>query len=274
MPYRRRGYSRKTYGMERAKRHIDEARAFSEEVGYADEAVKAAFFCLSGQALTHLLNEYGSIYGDAARGYARDTIPKWRSGAVQMSGMVAQRLFDLLPPYMPVSDKNRIVETIWRRYGPRSIKYIYLGPESNSEAVISNLEAYLANINVLYPIPASLKARFDWLSENDAAAKERLLNHFMDQQRQAAIASARLNVPMLIESMRADIDRKISKQSHAVFVGNHQVEIRADPLRTGFILSNSPNDAIRPPMRFSCGAVFGVVAAIIIGLFIMNRVVH
>ena len=37
-------------------------------------------------------------------------IPKWRTGRVQMSGMVAERLFNLLPPRMPLGVKYKLVE--------------------------------------------------------------------------------------------------------------------------------------------------------------------
>lgn len=267
---RRRGYSRSSYGTERAKRHIQEARAFSHEVGHADEAIKAAFFRLSGRALNYLLDKYGEIYGDAARDYARDTIPKWRLGTVQMSGMVAQRLFDLLPPYMSAEDKNKIVESIWKWYGPRSSKYFYIGPDTNADAIVADLESYFERLTVLYPIPETLKGRFDWLSDNDAAAKERLLNHFMDRQRETAIASARLNIPMMLASMKTDAEGKISKLSHTVFVGNHQVEIKADILRSGFISSDYPNDFVRPPMKVSATIGLGLVAVIVIGFLFVE----
>lgn len=274
MGYRRRSYNRKEYGRERAKRHIEEAQAFSDEVGHADESVKQAFFALSGRSRDYLLQRYGEIYGEPARAYARDTIPKWRSGTVEMSGMVAKRLFALLPPFMPAEEKNRIVEAIWRQYGPHSKKYVYIGPDSDPEAVLASLEAYFTKVNVLYPIPDRLKKRFDWLSDNDAAAKERLLNHFMDQQRQVAIAKARLYVPMMLAGMKADEGRQISKFSHTVFVGNHQVQIQGDPLRSGFILSDSQSGFIRPPISCNVLAGLGIIAAIVIGLVAINSILH
>jgi hypothetical protein len=274
MGYRRGSYNRREYGRERARRHIEEAQTFSDEVGHADEAVKQAFFALSGSAREYLLKRYGEIYGEPARAYARDTIPKWRSGAVEMSGMVAKRLFALLPPFMPAEQKSRIVEAIWRQYGPHSKKYIYIGPDSDPEAVLASLEAYFTNVNVLYPIPDTLKKRFDWLSDNDAVAKERLLNHFMDQQRQVAIAKARLYVPVMLAGMKADEGQQISKFSHTVFVGNHHFGILGDPLRSGFILSNSQSDFTRPPISCNLLAGLGLVAAIVIGLVAVNSILH
>ena len=62
MGYRRRRYgSRSSYGSERAKWHVAQARAFSDEVGHADAAVKEAFFRLSGKALDYLLDKYGEL---------------------------------------------------------------------------------------------------------------------------------------------------------------------------------------------------------------------
>lgn len=275
MGYRRRyRTSSKEYGRERAKRHIEQAHAFSAEVGHADESVKRVFFALSDRALDHLLRRYGETYGESARQYARDTIPKWRSGAVQMSGMVAERLFDLLPPFMPAEQKNAIVEVIWKQYGPHSRKYLYMGTDSNPEAILNSLEAYFNNVNVLYPIPSALKRRFDWLSDNDAVAKERLLNHFMDQQRHVAVAKAGLYVPVMLASMKDDQERRISKLSHTVFVGNHQVEIKADPLRPGFILSNSQSDFVRRPFSWTALFVLGIAAAVIVGLLLLNIMTH
>ncbi len=268
MGYRRRSrISNKEYGRERARRHIEEADAFSAEVGYADQTVKETFFTLSGKALGDLLEQYARLYGESAEQYARATIPRWRSGSVHMSGMVAERLFGLLPPFMQADQKNKIVEAIWKSYGPRSSKYIYVGPDSDPEAVATVIEGYFDNVNVLYPIPDRLKKRFDWLSGNDATAKEWLLNHFMDRQRSVAIAKARLCIPMLIEGMKGDEARRIGKLSHAVFVGNHQVEIRADPLRSGFIFSDSASAGVRPP--WSCGSMASlwILAAVIIAFF-------
>src|SRR5713226_2467806 len=96
----RRYYRDRSYGRERALEHIAAARRLSAELGGMDQGVKAYFFCLSPTELSALLDEYERKYRRQAREYAADTIPKWRSGKVQMSGMVAERLFNLLPPRM------------------------------------------------------------------------------------------------------------------------------------------------------------------------------
>ena len=255
--------------------HIDAAHAFSAEVGNADYIVKNAFFSLSGSARTYLLDKYESLYGASARAYAQQTIPKWQSGSVQMSGMVAQRLFDLMPPFMPIAQKHQVFEMVWKQYGPRSNKFLYFGPDSNPEAVLSEIDRYFDGLNVQYKIPANLERRFDWLSDNDVAVKQQLLNHFMNEQRKAAVASARLNLDMMLERMKSADFGQVSKLSHTLLVGNHQLEMRADPLRTGFTLSDSARDAIRPKPKFQwTSGLFFVVLGLFFGTWALGGISH
>jgi len=272
MGYRRRKYSSRAYGSEHAKWHLQQAEIFSSEVGGADYAVKEAFFSLSGKALDYLLEKYGELYGSAAQDYARKTIPKWRTKQTGMSGMVAQRLFKLLPPLMPTDQKHKVFEAIWKSYGPSSQHYLYLGPDSDASAVIKAIDDHFESLNLSHKIPSSLEHRFDWLSDNDVTVKKRLLDHFLSEQRKAANATAALHVPMMLQSMNEDVERKISKLSHTAFAGNHQIEIKADPLRSGFVLSASPYGMTRPPINWTkgLGTIAAIVALVAGGIFVLN----
>jgi hypothetical protein len=263
---RRSGGRRNDYGRARTARHIDEAASFSAEVGGSDRIVKDAFFSLSGKSREYLFEEYAGLYGGPARDYAIKTIPKWRSGGVRMSGMVAQRLFALMPPYLPIEQKHLIVETIWKRYGPRSRNFMYIGPDSTAGAVVAEIERYFTNLSVLYNIPANLESRFDWLSDNDVTLKQQLLNHFLNEQRKAAIQSAKLNVDMILAAMKSADAGQILKLVHTVFVGNHQLELRADPLRVGYLFSDLDRQEVKPKPTFKWSVGF-VAAAFIIAAF-------
>ncbi len=94
------GYGSRDFGMEAALRHIEEARIFSHEIGGTDADVKQYFFGLSGQALEQILSAYGRANGRQAEAYARRMFNRWKAGSTQMSGLVAKRLFSLLPPTM------------------------------------------------------------------------------------------------------------------------------------------------------------------------------
>ena len=43
---------------------------------------------------------------------AKKAIQKWKTGTVHMSGTVAERLFKLLPPRMPLADKYQLFESL------------------------------------------------------------------------------------------------------------------------------------------------------------------
>ena len=106
------------------------------QLGGMDQAVKAYFFSLSPVELTAILDDYQRAYGSKASEYATDTIPKWRTGRVQMSGMVAERLFNLLPPRMPLGVKYKLVEGLWHHVGPSSKHRIRVGADANVAEVI------------------------------------------------------------------------------------------------------------------------------------------
>jgi hypothetical protein len=85
-PRRGYGYSRHSLGSEYARRHIEQARQLSEELGGSDEDVKKYFFRLPSQELRPILDAYEQRYGRVAREYAERTLPRWRSREVTMSG--------------------------------------------------------------------------------------------------------------------------------------------------------------------------------------------
>lgn len=96
--------------------------------------------------------------------------------------------------------------------------------------------------------------------------KQQLLNYFMDEQRKLAVASTRLSLGMIIDQMNAPSASLISKLSHTALVGNHQLEIKADPLRTGFMFSDSDREMTHPKIKFPWPSWL-VAAGVIVGLY-------
>lgn len=202
------------------------------------------------------------LHGSSARSYAEKTIPKWRSGQVEMSGMVAQRLFALMPPFLPIERKHKIVETLWKRHGPSSYKCLHVGPDSDFDAMLRDIEDHFDNLAVLYEIPDGLQRRFDWLAENDVTVKQQLLNYFMDAQRTAAIANAKLYLRAMLDVMSAEQAVPFDSLTHTVYIGNHRLELRAAPSRSGYTFTDSPWPT-RPQSQLSgCSAAVLLVALI------------
>jgi hypothetical protein len=173
-----------------------------------------------------------------------------------------------------VSTKHAIVEAIWKRYGPHSRKYLYVGPDTDYNAALSDIGKYFDGLTVHHAIPDQLERQFDWLSDHDVAVKQQLLNHFMNAQRSAALASIKLNLAMMLERMKADKEGQIVKLGHIAFVGNHQLDIRADPLRSGFLFSDSSNDSVKPQIATRLPITFVMIAIVIAVIWYLSTLAH
>ena len=262
------GYRNKaSIGQEIAAQHKREAAELSRELGGTDSDVKRYFFSLSHSALSDLLDEYENRYGSSARQYAEITIPKWQSGERTMSGMVASRLFDLLPPRMPLAEKYKLTEGLWKHYGPSSKKRLRVGLEADPNAVCDAIRSHLDEVVVGYKIPEQLEARFNWLSAGDVAVKQQLLNHLRSQERALVAEGARLQLPVLTEHLRSDTEGLTSRAAQMLRIGKHEIELLIDKTASGVALEDWT-----PPQRAStstsdnegCSWIFWVIGAVIL----------
>ena len=215
-------------GYEQAKRHIEEANEFREEVGGTDEDVKEYFFTLPETRKEQVLRMYGDRFGESAEEYARETLEQWRTGRVKMSGMVAKRLFGLLPPLMTLPEKYRLTEKLWVHIGPSSQKLLLVGADAPVETVTRTVEEYLSSTVSSYKIPKEMERRFEWLSVGDVAVKQNLLNHLLNQERSLVVEGTRRQLPVLLEAMRNDSEGHIGKLATKLEIGKHILEIRVE----------------------------------------------
>jgi hypothetical protein len=233
--YRRR--QRRYYGRSRALEHIEDARRFSRETGGYDQDVKDYFFSLKSNQLRTILDAYERRHGREARNYAAQALPDWRSGKVKMSGMVDERLFNLLPPRMPLSDKYALTEKLWLHFGPSSKKTIRIGLDADVESVIQAVQSHIEEVVLSYKIPLSLEQRFHWLSSGDVNVKQQLLNHLRQMEKSLVVDGARLEVPALLDHVRADASQYTSRAVQVLRVGKHELELVIDRHASGVIVT-------------------------------------
>jgi hypothetical protein len=222
---RNQSYNRRSIGHERALEHIREAEALSKELGGTDQDVKQYFFSLHAAHLRGILDKYESKYGKAAREYADKTLPSWKSGKVHMSGMVAERLFNLLPPAMPLDTKFRLTESLWKHVGPSSNKKFYVGLDANLEDITSRVKAHLEDVVIHYQIPSSMEARFNWLSQGDVTVKQQLLNHFRQQEKALLSEALRTQLPILMGHLNSEKGNLTTQTAQVLKVGKHEVQV-------------------------------------------------
>ena len=165
-----------------------------------------------------------------------------------MSGLVAGRLFNLLPPSMPLDTKYGMVKTLWEKYCPKSHRCVVVGPDATEEAVSAFVEAYLLESVLAYKIPDPLERRFRWLSAGDVNIYQQLLNHFLDIEKQLVIDGARQQIPMLLKHLRenGDITRGLTKH---IEIGKHDLELGFDPRATGV---KNQEAVFRRPAKSGC----------------------
>ena len=233
---RYRGYRRqRSYGRssQKALEHIREAEALSSELGGTDEDVKKYFFSLPENDLKEILDKYQIKHGIKAREYAEITLPKWKIGKVHMSGMVAERLFSLLPPTMPLEFKFRLTESLWKYVGPSSNKTYYIGLDVDLEELSRRVREHLEEVVTGYDIPSSMEARFKWLSQGDVGIKQQLLNYFRQKEKALLSEALLTQMPVLKNHLLSKEGNLTTRVVQGLKVGKHQVTVVFDKRVSG-----------------------------------------
>ena len=233
-------------------RHISEAAQFTAEVGGCDADVKAYLFSLEGTSQARLLRLYGQKYGSSAATYAQNALPRWKSGATIMSGMVAKRLFEFIPMVMAYEDKIRLAEKLWKRLGPSSKAVLTIGPHADRQQVEANVLSILERQVTAYELPKALSERFAWLAERDVSAMQQLLNHFRSLEAQLARQQAASVLPLL--QQQASIHADTTKEARLVLrVHKHEILIQVAPAMGTDVVEGVP---VQPQAESSSSVVF------------------
>lgn len=264
---RHRSYGRSANaGREAARRHIEEAQQFSAEIGGTDQDVKAYFFGLSSRDLDTVLREYGEQFGSAAEEYARNIFPQWKAGTRRMSGVVAKRLFGLLPEFMPLAKKYELAGNVWQHFGPSSHHSFVVGESADVSEIEQRLAAKLEEVVLNYNVPENVQNRFAWLASGDVRVKEQLLNYFRQTEKQLLLEKLKLELPMLQRHMQSS-PQTMQTARQTLSINKHNFDIW---------IENGSGTAVREgrPYRTSSGRdgasvgfiLFIVLVVVVIGL--------
>lgn len=216
---------RRQAGWEAARRHLAEAWEFAEEMGGADQDVREYFFSLPPRGRDAVLRAYGKKYGAAAEDYARKTWRDWRSGKRGMSGLVAKRLFDLLPPLMPLAKKLELAGNLWRHFAPATEHAYAITETTELEAVGRVIGERLNAVITIHAIPQNVKNRFQWLAQGDIVVEEQILNYFRQLEKNLIMERLRLEIPLLQRQLRMHPDFTHSLKSE-FRINNNRITVR------------------------------------------------
>lgn len=257
-----------------AKRHIDEAKQFSEEIGGTDQDVKDYFFSLNKNDLEVIFTEYGNKYGSEKEDYARNTFERWRRGQRIMSGLVANRIFSIIPAHMPLEMKYKLAENLWIHFGPQSVKKYQVGIDTDIQSIIETITSDLDEVIINYNLPDNLKKRFEWLSSNDIDIKQKLLNFFRQETKKLAIQKASLEIPIFQEKFKSNpLEMKHAKI--VLDINKISIAIIITPLENSIsrlsLVSEASVDEIKTDNSFNFGMIFVfLLIVIIMGAIIFN----
>jgi hypothetical protein len=273
MPPSRRHYRSRSYassaGQKAARRHIEEARQFEREMGGSVSDVKAYFFGLKETDLNEVFSAYGRKYGASKEDYARQKFSRWSSGSIQMSGRVAKRLFDLLPPRMPIATRLELAGNVWGHFGTSSTHRFTVGPNADGKLVMDRIHEKLSAAIEDYNIPQAVKNRFDWLAAGDVSVKENLLNHFRHMDRKIAADSLHEQLPLLQAQMRDHASHTGSVHTK-IQIHKHSVEIWIDP-RLDAQFREGHLEPKRSPSGASGVIWFFIVVAVIVAIIYLSH---
>ena len=261
--YRREG---RRPGLEAALQHIEEAKQLSAELGGTDADVKTYLFELDSKELNSVLDAYERAYGRKPREYAEETIPRWRSGRVKMSGLVAGRLFSLLPQYMPIQSKFALVKSLWESQCPHSETAFYIGPDAGREDVCGRVRDHLSMVVQDYKIPESITKRFHWLAKDDVELQQQLYNYFLQLNRQVVTDAADDRVPKMLDVIAND-GKSHAQVTQTIAIGNHRLVLVFHPNASGVTTQKPPEPKLSVPAA-KRGSGCLVMMGIGIGIFI------
>jgi hypothetical protein len=231
--------------------------------------VKNYFFGLKDAELNAVFSAYSRQYGASKEAYARQAFSKWKSGSTQMSGLVAKRFFDLLPPRMPIAIKLGLAGNVWRHFDNSSTHHVTVGPNADAKLVMDKIRETLIAGMQDYNIPQTVKNRFDWLVAGDVSVKEHLLNYFRQMDRKIATDSLHEQLPVLQAQMR-DHSGHTGSIHTKIQIHKHSVEIWIDPRLDAQFREGQPERK-----RASSGASgviwFLIVVAVIVAIIYLSR---
>lgn len=167
------GYRRhRNWGSYRVSKRKELSYMFAD----IDKDIESIFFSLDAFSLDSILTKYGKAFGDSAERYARNTYPLWKKGTRKLSGQTAERLLNLLPPFLPSDTRYALIKKLRDHYMTRQrlTEHITTSPEDWKEALSPLIGRYVETSSS-FRLPEALQKRAAWLSGGDTQSANKIL---------------------------------------------------------------------------------------------------
>lgn len=191
--------------------HAEERRRVSSLYGGIDDDVRRVFFNLTHATLKLVFADYKERFGAGACVYAKKAYDKWKSGKVQMSGQVSERLLAIVPRYLDFSVKYELLQKICRRREGTRLRVEITADMTVREALGKALRS-IENARST-TLPDYIAQRLHWLAEDDGMVAENLLSHVLTREHE-----------MIVRTVQDELRQMLSVSSQLV---GKPVEIQA-----------------------------------------------
>ena len=179
------------------------------------------------------------------------------------------RLFNLLPPHMPIRDKYSLVEKLWEKYCPKSNKVLLVGPNAKEDEITNGIRVHLMEVVKEYQIPEPLERRFQWLSAGDVNVEQQLLNHFLQRERDLITQGMKDRVPVLLGHLK-EHGSNTQKLEQNITIGKHSLLIRFESNNNGVRLVEPSSMKIHRSESSTSKWIWQIVGWGIFGIIILR----
>lgn len=216
---RRRRYRRSYYG----SYVISQRQELTSTFGGIDRDVERLFLDLDRTDLKDLFEFYEDEFGKSAATYARATYPKWKRGSVRMSGQVAERLLNLVPPLLPQETRFELVKKLRKANFRKVNRYVHTAPEVWRDQLAPVIKEVVEHGSTA-TISSAVKNRVAWLADGDVAAAERLL--LAAEQDEAIMRLAYLQAEFQrMDAMIAQLGEYQTSVSHTIDLPQGSIQV-------------------------------------------------
>jgi len=173
--------------------------------------VRQVFFNLPRTTFDRVLADYRKEYGDGASAYAKKAYEGWKTGKVQMSGEVSERILAIVPRYLDFGVKYDLLEKLCRRREGTRLRIELTGEMNAREALSTALGAIEnARSNLL---PDFIEERLHWLSDHDGKGAQSLLNQVLDHEFELIVRAVQAEILRLLSLYVELAGRPLEMQS-------------------------------------------------------------
>jgi len=184
-------------------------RQLTQKLGPVVPEIRDAFLNLNASSLEELFNQYRKQYGAKAAAYAAETLPKWRSGETKMSGQTAERIINLVPPYLSTSKRYELVKTLCQHHRKKDYRTVRVDPKDllTTESSIRSEIRRFAELASQENLPDRVFESINWLNNNDTVIARKMVNEIQKKQTEdinRAVAEQTPKILSLISQKQVD----------------------------------------------------------------------